>query len=59
MRAGVKFADMDLIGIPLRIIVGPRHAQENSVEVKWRASGKTDTCPAESLGDYLNEHLSC
>ena len=59
MRAGVKFADMELIGIPLHIIVGPRHAQENAVEVKWRANGKTDICAVASLGDYLNEHLSC
>ncbi|MEZ5648310.1 MAG: proline--tRNA ligase [Alphaproteobacteria bacterium] len=38
-RAGAKFADMDLIGLPWQIIVGPRGAKEGKVEVKKRASG--------------------
>ncbi|URL60816.1 proline--tRNA ligase [uncultured bacterium] len=39
-RAGVKFADSDLIGIPLRITVG-RDAKQGVVEVKIRKTGKT------------------
>lgn len=35
-RAGVKFKDADLIGIPVRITVGPKGLQENSVEIKKR-----------------------
>jgi len=35
-RAGVKFKDADLIGIPVRITVGPKALQENQVEVKKR-----------------------
>lgn len=35
-RAGVKFKDADLIGIPLRITIGPRALQENKVEMKKR-----------------------
>lgn len=35
-RAGVKFKDADLIGIPLRITIGPKSLQENQVEVKKR-----------------------
>lgn len=35
-RAGVKFKDADLIGIPLRITIGPKSLQENKVEVKKR-----------------------
>jgi prolyl-tRNA synthetase len=35
-RAGVKFKDADLIGVPLRIVIGERGLKEGSLEVKWR-----------------------
>ncbi|NLB53076.1 MAG: proline--tRNA ligase [Syntrophomonadaceae bacterium] len=35
-RAGVKFKDADLIGIPLRITIGPKSLQENKIEMKKR-----------------------
>jgi prolyl-tRNA synthetase len=35
-RAGVKFKDADLIGIPLRIVIGEKGLAENKLEVKWR-----------------------
>lgn len=35
-RAGVKFKDADLIGIPIRITIGPKSWQENKVEMKKR-----------------------
>ena len=38
-RAGVKFATMDLIGLPWQVTVGPRGAKENRVEVKSRRTG--------------------
>jgi prolyl-tRNA synthetase len=37
---GVKFNDADLIGIPLRIVVGAKHLAEGKVELKERGSGK-------------------
>jgi prolyl-tRNA synthetase len=39
-RPGVKFKDNDLIGIPLRIVVGSKGLAEGKVEVKIRASGE-------------------
>lgn len=39
-RAGVKFADMDLIGLPWQIIIGPKLAKEGKVEVKNRKTGE-------------------
>jgi len=36
VRAGEKFADSDLIGIPKRIIVSPKTLEKNSVEIKMR-----------------------
>ena len=39
-RAGVKFADMDLIGLPWQVVVGPRGAAAGKVEVKRRDTGE-------------------
>ena len=39
-RAGGKFADADLMGLPWQIIVGPRGAAAGKVEVKHRATGE-------------------
>jgi prolyl-tRNA synthetase len=38
-RPGVKFADMDLIGIPWQIVVGPKGIAKGMVEIKRRAGG--------------------
>jgi len=48
VRAGAKFADMDLIGIPWQIVVGPRGVQNGVVEFKNRASGAREEISAES-----------
>jgi len=40
-RAGVKFKDADLIGIPLRIVVGPKNLAKGQVELKIRRSGES------------------
>jgi len=39
-RAGVKFADMDLIGLPWQLTVGPRGVKSGTVELKRRAGGE-------------------
>ncbi|WP_053219625.1 proline--tRNA ligase [Virgibacillus senegalensis] len=53
-RAGVKFADSDLIGIPLRITVGKR-ADEGIVELKQRDTGEqSEVHEAELLGKLNN-----
>ncbi|MEN6348047.1 MAG: proline--tRNA ligase [Syntrophomonas sp.] len=48
-RAGVKFKDADLIGIPLRITVGPKALQENKVEVKKRWEGDIELVAVEQV----------
>ncbi|MDD4241824.1 MAG: proline--tRNA ligase, partial [Smithellaceae bacterium] len=40
-RAGVKFKDADLIGIPLRIVVGPKNLAQGKVELKIRKTGES------------------
>ena len=42
-RAGAKFADMDLIGLPYQLIIGPRGLASGEVEVKTRRSGERET----------------
>ncbi|HLQ45707.1 MAG TPA: proline--tRNA ligase, partial [Planctomycetaceae bacterium] len=42
-RAGVKFKDADLIGFPLRVVIGGKGLQEGQIELKWR----TDTVPSK------------
>ena len=39
-RAGVKFKDADLIGIPLRIVVGQKNLAQGNVELKNRKTGE-------------------
>jgi len=39
-RAGAKFADADLVGMPWQVIVGPRGAAKGMVELKRRATGE-------------------
>jgi prolyl-tRNA synthetase len=47
-RAGQKFADMDLIGLPWQLIVGPRGLDNGVVELKNRASGEREEISPES-----------
>ncbi len=53
-RAGVKFADADLIGLPVRVTVGKK-AAEGLVEVKFRESGESFEWAKEEVIDRLNE----
>jgi prolyl-tRNA synthetase len=47
-RAGQKFAEMDLIGLPWQLIVGPRGLDSGVVELKNRASGEREELSPES-----------
>jgi len=46
-RPGAKFADMDLIGIPWQLTVGPRGLKAGTVELKRRASGEKLELPLD------------
>jgi prolyl-tRNA synthetase len=47
-RPGAKFADMDLIGLPWQIIIGPQGASQGVVELKRRATGEKELISLES-----------
>ena len=47
-RPGVKFSDIELVGIPYRVTVGPRALAAGNVELTDRATGETTHVPVES-----------
>jgi prolyl-tRNA synthetase len=51
-RAGVKFADADVIGLPLRITLGQRGFAAGTAEFRDRATGETSTV---AIGDVVAE----
>jgi prolyl-tRNA synthetase len=48
-RAGEKFADADLIGCPIRVVVGKRTAEDEAVDVRDRESGAEVRVPISEL----------
>jgi prolyl-tRNA synthetase len=43
-RAGVKFKDADLLGIPVRVTIGPKFLKENKIELRLRSRKETEVC---------------
>ncbi|RST65720.1 proline--tRNA ligase [Candidatus Aquarickettsia rohweri] len=57
---GKKFADMDLIGINLQIIIGPKHAASKKVELKNRKTGEVQLFDIPALESTIHEKFkSC
>jgi prolyl-tRNA synthetase len=56
-RAGVKFKDADLIGIPWRIILGEKNLKEGFVEIKERRSGQVEKVKVEEAVEKLVRKL--
>ena len=50
---GEKFADADLIGIPLRIVISERTLAKNCVEIKKRSKTKTELVKLNLLNSYI------
>lgn len=53
--AGVKLADADLIGIPVRLVVSARSLKAGGVEVSRRSDGKAEIVPVEKLAGKIRE----
>ena len=54
-RAGVKFADADLLGIPKRLIVSERGLDNQTIELNFRDGKNKSDVPFEQLVDYLEK----
>jgi len=56
-RPGVMFADMELIGIPHRIVVGDRGLKEGIVEYQGRKDAATKTLPLQNVLEFVKSKL--
>ena len=56
--AGVKFADADLIGLPIRITIGNRSLKEGKVEVKIRETDETTAFLVSDLADEVKATIA-
>ncbi len=56
-RAGVMFADMELIGIPHRVVIGERGLKNGALEYKGRRDAENQDIPLDELQAFLAEKL--
>jgi prolyl-tRNA synthetase len=57
LRAGEKFADGDLIGIPLRIIVSEKGIEKKEFEIKERANGKISMLAENEILKFIQNYV--
>ncbi|MBT4520161.1 MAG: proline--tRNA ligase [Halieaceae bacterium] len=57
-RPGVKFADMELIGIPRRVVVADRALAEGNVEYKERRDSETQLVPQSDIISFVQDQLA-
>ncbi|MBK1726247.1 proline--tRNA ligase [Halorhodospira neutriphila] len=57
-RPGVKFADMDLIGIPHRIVISPRALQQDTVEYKRREDAEATAVDRSEIVTWLKNRTT-
>ncbi|MGH3149245.1 MAG: proline--tRNA ligase, partial [Streptosporangiaceae bacterium] len=58
VRAGVKFSDAELVGIPFRVTVGKRGLAAGSAELTERESGSTVSIPLAELAKHVREAIA-
>lgn len=56
-KPGWKFADYELKGVPIRLAIGPRDMENNSVEIARRDTLEKKTIPADSVYSVIPEML--
>jgi prolyl-tRNA synthetase len=56
-RPGVMFADMELIGIPHRIVIGERSLKEGNVEYQGRRDAQAQSIPLQSAPEFVQSKL--
>jgi prolyl-tRNA synthetase len=56
-RAGVKFNDADLLGVPLRVVVGERGLKNGTLELKQRHAEEIEAIPIENLLSRMKDML--
>jgi len=56
-RAGIKFNDADLLGIPVRVTVGLRGVKNGQVELKMRAESESVNIPVKDAATVIREKV--
>ena len=56
-RPGVMFADMELIGIPHRIVIGERGLKEGNIEYQGRTDEKSQLVPLKNVVDFVKSKV--
>jgi len=56
-RAGIKFKDADLVGIPWRIVIGEKNLKEGLVEIKERKTGTVDKVKVNEAVHWIAKRL--
>lgn len=57
-RPGVMFADMELIGIPHRVVIGDKGLDKGILEYKNRRNSEKQDVPADTIIDFLRKQIS-
>lgn len=57
-RPGVKFADMDLVGIPHRIVIGDKGLEKGVMEYKARTESDNEDIAIDAIVDFIQQKLS-
>lgn len=57
VRPGVMFADADLLGIPIRIIISPKNIDNGIVELVYRDRSLREEVPIQDIIDSIKGHL--
>jgi len=57
-RPGVKFKDADLIGFPLKVVIGPKAGEENIVELKSRKNGQEEKISIGEIVSIVKERIT-
>ena len=57
-RAGVKFSDAELVGIPFRITIGKRGLASGTAELTDRATGVTESIPLDEVAKHVREAVT-
>lgn len=58
VRAGVKFSDAELVGIPFRVTIGKRGLASGSAEVTDRSTGETVSVPFDQVAKHVREAVA-
>jgi prolyl-tRNA synthetase len=51
------FADMELIGIPHRIVIGERGLREENIEYQGRRDEKSQAIPLQAIIDFIKKRI--